>query len=59
MSTWYGTEVTTMPSRNRSLPLRKSALWLWRMCSYHLPTTNSGITTVTVSLSQRWSSSSM
>ena len=33
-STWYGTEVTTVPLRNSRRPLRISALWLWSRCSH-------------------------
>ena len=49
--TWYGTEVTTVPLRNSSRPFRNSALWLCRSWPHQEPTTNSGITTVTMSLS--------
>ena len=47
--TWYGTEVTTVPLRNSSRPLRNRALWLWRSWPHQCRTTNSGITTVTMS----------
>ena len=33
---WYGTEMTTVPLRNRSRPFRNSALWLWRRCPHHV-----------------------
>ena len=48
--TWYGTEVTTVPLRNSSRPLRNSALWLCSSWPHQELTTNSGITTVTMSL---------
>ena len=50
-SRWYGTEITTVPLRNSSRPLSKSALWLWSKWPHHDVTTNSGNTTVTMSFS--------
>jgi len=51
LCTWYGTEMTTMFLRNKSLPLRRRALWLCNTCSYQRSTMNSGMMTVIVSLS--------
>jgi len=45
---WYGTEVTTVPFRNRSRAFSIRALWLWSSWPHHEPTTNSGRTTVTM-----------
>ena len=50
-SVWSGTLVTTRPFRKRSRPFRIRALWLWRMCCHQWLTTNSGISTVMISLS--------